>query len=382
VLEWLIEFQRKHGQHPSMSLFRERWVDFRMEPSSDTLASLLDAFFARVKRRVFSAKVSELAHAEQDPAKWARLDEIMLEAAHDLATVVPTGKSHRFSDMHKRIDLYEEEAANPQQMRSYKMGIDPFDEVTGGMRPGNLVTIAGPSGKGKSLMASWFVMNGYEQDASALMLILEMTAAEVFERLDTMVTHFSHKLLTQRDLPDSKVAYWRRIANQYSGLKNDIVIKDDLTGCGTERVYAEISRAKPDIVVVDYVQMMKSKQGYASQWQGLVEITNDLKQIAVQTDTVILMVSQDGRDSFENGSSETNSGGSISIYQAADIYVGMHQNDAMYDQGTMEVRLLKNRRGAKINSKGRSANLVWEPATMNFSYDDGTRPQSTAFVRN
>ena len=250
------------------------------------------------------------------------------------------------------------------------------------MRPGNLITIAGPSGKGKSLMAQWQLMSCFsDQDALGLMCALEMTAPEILERLDTMVTHFSHKLLSQRQLADDQVELWRRLAHQFTSMRNDIVIKDDLLGCTTDRVFAEITRLKPDICVVDYVQLMRSRQGYASQWQGLVDITNDLKQSAVATDSVVIMVSQDGRDSFQNGSSETNMGGSISVYQVADIYIGMHQDEAMYDAGRMEVRLLKNRRGAKMNGSGKSANLIWKPSTMTFRYDDGRESQSDNFLR-
>lgn len=382
VLEWLIEFTRKHNHSPSQQMFKERFPDFRFEPSSDSLGALIDAFFANVKRRIFSAKVSELARLEQDSREWNHLDEHMLDAARDLAGLVPSGKVHRFSDMSRRVEDYKREVADPNLARRYLMNIKAFDDLTGGMRPGNVVTIAGPSGRGKSLLAQWQLMSSYEQGAKGLMLSLEMTAPEIFERMDTMITKFSHKMLSQRTLADADLSQWEAIARQFNAKKNDIVVKDDLLGCNTDRVYAEVSRYKPDIVVVDYVQLMRSKNGYASQWQGLVEITNDLKQIAVANDCVVVMVSQDGRDSFENGSSETNAGGSISVYQVADIYIGLHQDDQMYAEGSMEVRLLKNRRGAKMAGKYKSALLDWRPANMQFSYRDSEETQqSERFLR-
>jgi hypothetical protein len=59
----------------------------------------------------------------------------------------------------------------------------------------------------------------------------------------------------------------------------------------------------------------------------------------------------------------------------------MHQTDEMYDAGRMEVRLLKNRRGAKMTGSGRKANLIWKPATMEFRYDDGAETSSQSFIR-
>lgn len=376
VFEWLTDYAKKYGA-PSIQIFRERWPGFQFEPCSDPIEPLIDAFLQNVKRRAFSAKVIELAHAEQDPNRWGELDQIMLDAARDLAALVPSGRVHRFSDMPKRVGQYDEEVANPELRKGWSTGISIFDDVTNGMQPGNLVTVAGYSGRGKSLLSAYLTMSAYEQEAMGLIMSLEMTAPEIFERLDTMVVNFSHKLLAQRRLPENDLALWRRISKQFAGAKNDIIVKDDLLGCTTDRVYAEITRYKPDVVVVDYVQLMRSRQSYASQWQGLVDITNDLKQIAIANDCVIIMVSQDGRSSADEGSGETNMGGSISVYQAADIYLGLHQTDEMYADHVMEVRLLKNRRGVRqIN-----ANMIWKPETMELRYQDKPRQQSERFLK-
>ena len=382
VFEWLSDHARRYNVAPSIALFRERYPSFEMHPSSDPLDALIDSFFAGVKRRHFAAKIKDLAHAEYDSSKWGKLDELMLDAAKDLAAIVPSGRVSRFSDMHKRIDRYEAEAADPSLRPGYNMGIPPFDELLSGMRPGNLVTIAGYSGLGKSLASSWILMNCYEQGAMGLLMSLEMTAEECFERLDTMVTHFSHRLLSSRSLGDHDIALWQRIANQFSGVRNDIVVLDRALGTTTDRVFAEINRYHPDVAVIDYVQLMRSRQSYASQWQSLCDVTNELKEIALSTDTVIIMVSQDGRDAAKNGSTEENMGGSISVLQAADIYIGMHQTEEMYFDEEMEMRLLKGRRGARIRSRNRSVRLRWAPATMTFEYREPAEEKTAeSFLR-
>lgn len=378
VFDWLSEHVRKYNAPPSQQLFREQFGGWQGEPSSDPLEALADQFLAHVKRRLFSAKITELAQYESDPRRWGELDQLMLDAARDLSAIVPSGEAARFSDMEQRIDRYEEERRDPKLQRSLKMGIRPFDEATNGMRPGNLVTIAGYSGLGKSLLSTWMVMNAREQEARSLILSFEMTKEEVLERLDTMVMKFSYKLLGARELPDADVAKWRRIANQFKSVETDIVVKDKLFGATVDHVYAEINRYKPDITVVDYVQLMKTTRRTDANWQALVEITNALKQIALATDSIIIMVSQDGRDAAENGSTRSNMGQSISVYQAADIYLGLHQTDDMYAQDRMEVRLLKARRGQRKPK----AILHWEPATMDVYYiDDEAGDHAQSFMK-
>lgn len=362
----MAEHSRRYNAPPSQQLFRERWPAWLGEPASDPLEALADSFLGHVKRRLFSAKIVELAAYELDPRRWGDLDQLMLDAARDLSAIVPSGEVAKFSDMDKRVQVYEDEKRDPKLQRSLKMGIKPFDEATNGMRPGNLVTIAGFSGLGKSLLSQWFVMNALEQDARGLILSLEMTKEEVLERLDTMVMKFSYKLLGARDLPEADVDLWRKVARQFSSAERDIFVKDKMWGCTVDHVYAEINRYKPDIAVVDYVQLMKTQNRNTAQWQSLVEITNALKQIALATDCVIVMVSQDGRDAAESGSTEKNMGGSISVFQAADIYLGLHQSDDMYAQDRMEIRLLKARRGKKI----KKAYLEWLPGNMTVNYID------------
>lgn len=378
VFDWLAGHTRRYNAPPSQQFFRDRFPNWAGEGSSDSLEALIDTFLAHVKRRAFSAKIIELAKYEYDPSKWHQLDQLMLDAARDLSALVPEGTVGRFSaEMRQRIDRYEEERRNPQLSRSLHMGIPPFDDVTNGMRPGNLVTIAGYSGLGKSLMSQFFVMNALEQDATGLILSLEMTKEEIFERLDTMVTNFSYKLLGKRDLPDDAVALWRRIAAQFASAQTEIYVKDRLSGCTPDRVYAEINRYKPDIAVVDYVQLMRTQRRSDAQWQVLVEVTNALKEIALATDCVIVMVSQDGRSAAQDGSTDQNMGGSISVYQAADIYLGLHQSDEMYAQERMEVRLLKSRRG----ERKKTAYLSWMPSTMSIEYRDDSEPAAREFTK-
>lgn len=379
VFSWITQHARTYNAPPSQGMFRERWPTWQGEPTSDPLDALIAAFKAHVKRRAFSAKITELAQLESDPRRWDELDQLMLDAARDLSALVPAGTVGRMSEMESRIVQYEHEKANPDLNKGWKLGIPPFDEITNGIRPGNLVTIAGFSGLGKSLLSQWILMNALEQGANGLLCSLEMTKEEIFERLDTMVMNFSHKLLGRRELPDEQVDLWRRIAKQFSGASSDIIIKDRMMGTTVDRIYAEISRYKPDICVVDYVQLMKVHRRSAAQWETLVEVTNDLKGIALATECAIVMVSQDGRGSAQDGSTEQNMGGSISVYQAADLYLGLHQTDELYAQDKMEVRLLKNRRG----EKKRQAYLKWKPATMDVEYVDPESQQSahTAFLK-
>ena len=87
------------------------------------------------------------------------------------------------------------------------------------------------------------------------------------------------------------------------------------------------------------------------------------------------MVSQDNRTAATGGSTLESMGGSISIGQAPDIYIGMHQDEEMRLENRLRVKLLKSRNGPRDIT----ADLDWEPEFMRFGQADGDR--SRAFAR-
>lgn len=362
VFIWATKHARQYGIAPSIQLVKKQFPNWRGEPSSDPLEALIDVFLNDVRRRYFAAKVIELAQAESNPSNWSRLDELMLDAARDLTTVIPSGQVSRVrAEMQERIDQYEIDKAEGK-IAGILCGIPLFDDLTDGFQQGDIVTVAGYSGRGKSLVSGFFLVNALDQGKNALLMSLEMSSRQIMDRFDTMITNFSHKQLRKRELPDEEIENWRRAARKYENAKNDLIVTDKVGNCTVDRVYAEINRYKPDITCVDYVQLMKGSKASMSKWEGLVEITNELKSVALATDSTIIMVSQDQRNSANEGSTESNMGGSISVLQAADIYIGMMQNDEMREQKKLNMRLLKNRNG----SPGES-DVLLEPEYMKFA---------------
>ncbi len=361
VFQWAANHARKYNAPPSLQLLKTNFPNWRGEPSSDPLDALVDQFLNDVRRRYFAAKVMELAQAESNPANWARLDEIMLDAARDLATVIPSGQVSRVrAEMQERIDQYEVDKAEGK-IAGIRMNIPLFDDLTDGFQEGDIATIAGFSGRGKSLVSQFILAGALDQAKQALLISLEMSKKQIMDRFDTMVTNFSHKKLRKRELHDEEIENWRRAAQKYENAKNDLIVIDKPGHCTVDRVYAEINRYKPDITCVDYVQLMKGMKAGAQKYESLVEITNELKAIALATDSVVLMVSQDQRGSADEGSTESNMGGSVSVYQAADIYIGMMQNDEMREQKKLNMRLIKNRNGAPGES-----DIMLNPEFMEF----------------
>jgi replicative DNA helicase len=363
IYAWSIEHLKRHNVTPSPAFVKERWPDWAPEPAADPLEALIDAFVKNLNRRVYASHITELFHAGNDPANWERLPEIMMEHAREMSALISTTRAAKLSEMDQRIVAYEEEAALGKPP-GFDIGIPEFDYMIGGLRPGNVIVLSGYLGTGKSTLASWITLNIVEQGYSALFIPLEMTRHDVFERIDTMIVHFSHRLLRNRQLPEQDVEVWRRIARQFRNLQKDLTVIDGVGAFTVDKLIAEVHKHKPDFTVIDYVQLMKTSSNDRSRthWEKLTEINNECKQIALATESVVMLVSQDNRDAAETGSTLSTMGGSISVGQVGDVYIGMRQTDEMRAMNRMEVKLLKIRNGAR----DKPVLLDWDPSHMRF----------------
>jgi replicative DNA helicase len=379
VWRWCLEYTRTYNASPSSLMLQEQFPEWRGEPVADPLEAVLDLFVRSVKRRVFIEEWRSLAPMADDPAQQGRLDELMHESARRIAQIMPSRRATFRSDMDKRIDEYEASVKAGIQP-GIKFGIPDFDYLTEGAQGGDIIIVAGFSGAGKSTAGQWFLHNAVNQGKTALLFSLEMNAKSLWRRFDTMETNFSHMALKKGLLPPEDVKRWREAAVRVKKSKEEIIVLDKLGGCTVDRVYSEISRYKPDIACVDYIQLMKGSKamgggGTVQTWERVKTISNELKAIASETDTPIVVVAQSNRSAKDGGATMDNIGDSIAIVQDSDIFFGLMQDDDMRTEGRMRMRMVKCR-----DAPPGHTDLYWHPTTMTFGpWDDY---QNNVFLRD
>jgi replicative DNA helicase len=115
--------------------------------------------------------------------------------------------------------------------------------------------------------------------------------------------------------------------------EHDIIIRDDIKNCTVEKVTAETIRHKPRLVVVDYLEEMRSRKGL-SDWESVRENARGLKQQARVTRIPHVTGTQINRDGDTAHQS---------IHKIADAIIQMYPDDD--DEKVMLYRLLKYRDG-------------------------------------
>lgn len=188
---------------------------------------------------------------------------------------------HIANDM---LDLLESD-----REKGFKFGIPLLDDVIGGLYECELITIAGRSGSGKSALAQQIMLNVVAQGKKVLFVSREMSALQVLMRNITKKTGISSKKMKYKDL---EVEDWENIVDYINDVTKDklIYINDSISTVGGIR--NRIRQIKPDLVIVDYVQLLNPEERLQSREREVATLSRELKNITLDFEIPVIQLSQ------------------------------------------------------------------------------------------
>lgn len=345
VYIFLQDHVRKYKSTPTPQLIKEKFSTYDWDTIVEPLEYVIDQFIASVKRKEAVNSFQQLAKIiEKDEyEEISRIDEIFLEKAHDLTQVIPTSSVSRYSDMGQRIDTYKARQQEGFQA-GIPYGIPLLDENTLGIHPHQFVVLSGWTGIGKSTQAIVFAINNYVAGHTPMFISLEMDEEELYRKFDAISVGLKQQALKAMTLPNADVERWEKFADKVEDAKNDIIILD-VDFATADKVYAETSRWKPDVVYVDYIQLLLGGNKDSARWERIDYNARMLKAQAKQLRIPVVGLSQTNAEGEYEGAKLGNLGGSKSIGFHADVLLGLFQDQNMRDICKMEMTIGKNRMG-------------------------------------
>lgn len=205
--------------------------------------------------------------------------------ADDLRQIVSETEKADFSL--DPIQKYLDEYAKPTER--IKTGFKILDDMlNGGMIRGTVGTIGARPSVGKTTFAVNIAENN--PDKIILFFSLEMSCRMVYDKLVASVGNIDYKNATNHDVGFDTV---KAVLDKY---KNFIVVDNVTT---TEEMTEIIRRVKPDIVFIDYIQIVYTKKQYDVIRQRIDYISQLLKRTAKQMNCCIICLSQLARSAKE-----------------------------------------------------------------------------------
>jgi replicative DNA helicase len=254
------------------------------------------------------------------------------------------------------IDQIDEWHNNPGGLRGLPTGYDEFDRKTGGLRPGDLVIVAGRPSMGKTTfavnMAEYAALKA-DVKASVVVFSMEMPSEQLMTRMLSSIGRVSLGHIRSGQISDDD---WPRITGAAGQLSEAKIFIDETPALTPTQLRARARRVHREhglgLVVVDYLQLMQVPGNTENRATEIAEISRGLKALAKELRVPVIALSQLNRGVEQRVDkkpvmSDLRESGAIE--QDADMILLIYREE-VYDKNTTkkgiaEIDLAKHRNG-------------------------------------
>jgi replicative DNA helicase len=193
------------------------------------------------------------------------------------------------------FDILTKRVENHSLVTGVPTGYEKMDEMTAGMQPSDLIIIAGRPSMGKTAFALNVALKAsVRAEKSVAVFSLEMSTDQLIQRLLCIQGKVElSRVRTGFHLTDEDWGKLYDAAHHLSGARFFI---DDTPALSTMELRARCRRLKAekglDMVVVDYLQLMRSSTRTDSREQEISDISRNLKALAKEMNIPVIALSQ------------------------------------------------------------------------------------------
>lgn len=233
-------------------------------------------------------------------------------------------------------------------------GYRDFDEKTAGLQPSDLIVIAGRPSMGKSALVINIVEHAsIVEKIPVAFFSLEMAKEQLVQRfLCSLARVDAHKVRTGF----LSATDWPLLTTAAGKLSEAPIFIDDTAGISVLELRAKARRLKShhniQMIVVDYLQLMRGSANIESRQQEISEISRSLKALARELNVSVVAISQlsravESRTDHRPQLSDLRESGAIE--QDADVVVLLireeYYNPTEQNKGIAEAIIAKQRNG-------------------------------------
>jgi replicative DNA helicase len=291
------------------------------------------------RRRLIEAagQIAALAYQEADD-----VDEVVDRAEQVLFGVSERRISRELVPIRQVLSAYYDRIEYLTRHRGELIGIptgfERIDKLLGGLQRSDMVILAARPSVGKTSLALGFAHNAAKKHNQRVAFFsLEMSNEQVVQRIISAETGINAQRLRRGEIEQDE---WGRFMKAAGDLAETYIYIDDTPGASAlelrtkaRRLHAEVG---VDLIVVDYLQLMRGDFRSENRVQEISSISRALKALARELNVPVLALSQLSR-SVESRTdkrpilSDLRESGALE--QDADVVMFIYR-DEMYNENT------------------------------------------------
>ena len=292
VWGFIKDYYDQTRQVPDSELLATRFRDFEPVDSGPTvyhIDKLRQAFLDESMRNVLRRAATTVNNNESAKA--------LAELTKDITKMARIGAKVRdidVTDVENALQYFEQTRKSAEDGNvGIKTGITAFDVcLPMGISKGQLGVLLAYPAIGKSWLALYFAVQAWQRGYKPMIISLEMTEFEVRNRIFTIISDgfFSHRALSAGRVTDEEFRVWAD--KHIAGRPPFKIISNDTGSEMTPNlIAAKIDQYRPDIVIVDYLQLMSDNSlTSVNETVKIKNLSRELKLLAISQQLPIIAI--------------------------------------------------------------------------------------------
>ncbi|MGN6587349.1 MAG: replicative DNA helicase, partial [Solirubrobacterales bacterium] len=200
--------------------------------------------------------------------------------------------------LHDEVDRLEKLSTGETELTGTPSGFRDIDALTGGFQPGNLVIVAARPAMGKSALVANIAENvAVKRQLPVAFFSLEMSEVELAQRFIACRARISGDKLRKGQVSQRD---WPKVVRACNELEEAPLWFDDSSDLGildlrakARRLHAqEQERGGLGLIILDYIQLMRSDDHRANRVEQVGQISRGLKILARELEVPVVAISQ------------------------------------------------------------------------------------------
>lgn len=273
-------------------------------------------------RRQLIEKANLIIEMSKDTTK--NMAEIKNNIIEEIYTVSEVGNDDVVSIKKAMLETYQllENRYRDKDDKGLYTGLKKLDNLIAGLHKEELTTIAARPGVGKTILALQLALNISNNKKKVLFTSLEMSTTQLGERIIAGSSKIdSHKMRTGNI---SDADEWKQIQQAINKYQHENLLIDK-TSSNVQHIRTKLRRYKPDLLIIDYLQLLHPTNKEYSREREVAVITRDLKRMTQEFNIPIIILAQLNRNAQGNRPTMADLRESGAIEQDSDNVLFIHE---------------------------------------------------------
>lgn len=352
VWKFVKEYYSEYRAIPDVSILENKFSGFEYAETKGETQYYVD----RLREEFVNSELREITLKLRDKVGNVASEVILQGVLSDLMklqNVSVKSQDRDITDFDNAMKEYQETRLLAEQMGGVPgipTGIDFIDQAyPSGLAGGDLIVVLGWTGRAKSLLTTMICCNAFNKGFKPMIISLEMSTKKVQDRAYTMMGKglFKNSDLSMGDINEDDFRSW---SNGIKGKGFTIVSHDGNNEITPAVVQSKIDQHKPDIVVLDYAQLMSDNANSNDMVARMRNMSKEFKRLATFNNIPIILISSatpDNTASINTPPIIEQVAWSKQLSFDADLAFAVHRHDGHIENDfvVIEIAGRKNRNG-------------------------------------